>query len=395
MSQLKKQFEFTDGQRELMHLIYKWYTHSNDQDFVYSGPAGTGKTSILPYVVNKLGLERDEVLYVAFTGKAASVLMQKGFDASTIHSTFYDLVESPKVRDGRLVTVNGRAVTEMKFKEKDFIDPHVKLIVVDEWSMVNEELMHAIYKHGIPVIASGDSYQLRPVFGESPFAKKVKYELTEITRQAEFSGIVQLATRIREGKELPRHYNWFNDAWILPKEYMKDRHLLEADIILTAKNKTRNMFNNRVRELHGSKGKLPNVGDKLICRKNCWYRSLDGIPLINGILGKVKYPIRMDECALHKGIYRIDFQPDYTDEYYEALACDYDFIKQPCGEKEVSEYNHGAKLEFGEALTVHLSQGSQYGSVLYYDEWVGDREYMRQLRYTAVTRAINKVWMFI
>jgi exodeoxyribonuclease-5 len=174
--------------------------------------------------------------------------------------------------------------------------------------------------------------------------------------------------------------------------------LLNADIVLTAKNKTRNMFNTKIRELHGSTGKLPCVGDKLVCRKNNWNMTLSGIPLVNGIIGKMVNPIRRDECNFAENIYRIDFQPDYINipwEYYEALPCDYDYLTTPCGKKEINKYNYGAKMEFAEAITVHLSQGSQFGNVVYYDEWIGDRELMNQLRYTAITRATDKVYMFI
>ena len=126
--------------------------------------------------------------------------------------------------------------------------------------------------------------------------------------------------------------------------------------------------------------------------------SLEGIPLVNGIIGKVINPIQMSECNLKQGLYRIDFQPDYVQDFYEfydALLCDYDYLKQPCGSKTVDAYNTGAKMEFAEAITVHLSQGSQYDNVLYYDEIVGNKSTMNKLRYTAVTRAVKKVHMFV
>ena len=182
----------------------------------------------------------------------------------------------------------------------------------------------------------------------------------------------------------------------MPKSTLRDDHLLDADMILTPKNKTRNLFNDKVRALHKHTGVLPEVGDKLVNRKNNWITSLDGIPLINGIVGTCIHPIRMSECNLAQGIYRMDFQPDYSDDnYYEALKCDYDFLKEPCGSKEINMYNTGNKFEYAEAITVHLSQGSQYNKVLYYDEFVGDRENMKKMRYTAVTRAIDSVYMFI
>ena len=389
-------FELTNGQRELKDLVVKWYEQDLGQDFVYAGHAGTGKTSIIPYIIKELGLEADEVLYCAFTGKAASVLMQKGFDASTIHSAFFDLKEKPLYdKFGTPIRKNGRNVTGLKFVEKEMLNPRIKLIVADEWSMINEELTKVMYKFGIPILASGDEYQLKPVFGESPFAKKVRYRLTEITRQAKYSGIIVLATAIRNGEDLPVYRNYFNTAHVMPKKMLSDRHLLDADIILTAKNKTRNMFNDKVRLLHGHDGVLPEVGDKLINRKNNWITSLEGIPLINGIIGTCIHPIRMSECNLSQGIYRMDFMPDYTDDYYEAIKCDYDFLKEPCGNKEINLYNKGNKFEYAEAITVTLSQGSEFNKVLYYDEFIGDRETVQKTRYTAVTRAKESVYVFV
>lgn len=391
-------FELTKDQKQLQAEVCHWYKYDQDEDFVYTGAAGTGKTSVIPFIINELKLEEDEVLFVAYTGKAASVLMQKGFNASTIHSAFYDLVEVPLKINGEIVEKNGRVIKTLSFKEKEFISNRIKLIVVDEWSMVSEEFMRVIYKFGIPVLASGDAYQLDPIFGKSPFAKKVKFELKQITRQGKDSGIITLANMIKDGKELPYYYSFKNEAWVMPKKLLNDKHLLNADMILTSKNKTRDIFNNKVRHLHGSSGKLPQIGDKLVNRKNNWSRSLCNIPLVNGIIGKVVNPIRMSECNLKDGIYRIDFQPDYVSdsfEYYEAIPCDYDYLNQPCGSKVIDKYNKGCKMEYGEAITVHLSQGSQYDDVVYWDEWVGSRENMRKLRYTAVTRAVKRIHMFI
>ena len=387
----------TDGQAGCIDEIVKWYDYETRQDFVYSGPAGTGKTSIVPIILDELGLEPDEVTIVAFTGKAASVLMLKGLDASTIHAAFFEPSLLPLYENGKPVIRNGRVVKRIKFVEKQFIDKKTKLIIIDEWSMVNTDMRDVMYKFGIPVLAMGDADQLEPIFGRSPFADRIDYMLTEITRQAKDNGIIQLATLIREGNDLPVYMNFRNNAWVLSKKFLTRRHLLDTDMILTVKNKTRNVFNSKMRDLHGSKGILPNVGDRLLCRKNVWSKSLNGIPLINGTLGRVVNPIRMSECNLKEGIYRIDFQPDYVMDYnyYEALECDYDYLKEPCGRKEINMYNQGAKLEYGEAMTVHSSQGSQFNSIMYWDEFMGDREFMRKLRYTAVTRAVEKAYMFI
>ena len=390
-------FKLTKGQSELIDEICYWFTDSVEQDYVYAGYAGTGKTSIIPYILKRLNLEPEQVLFVAFTGKATNVLMQKGFNAQTIHSAFYDLVDKPLIENGRVVYKNGRVVTKTTFEEKQFIDSRYKLIFIDEWSMVDEDKFRVIYKFGLPVIASGDPDQIDPIFGISPFAKRIKFFLTEITRQSENNGIIQLANDLRQGY-IPTHYkNYYNDAIIFPKECLTDKRMKEADVILTTKNKTRNYFNNRMREILRSYGKLPNVGDVLVCRKNCRNMVLDGMPLVNGTAGKIIHPIIMDECNLSQGIYRMDFRPDYitSGDYYEAIPCDYDFLNEPCGEKEINKYNMGLKFEYGYALTVMLAQGSQYDNVLYWDEHVGNEQSMRKIRYTAATRAIEKFQMYI
>ena len=165
-----------------------------------------------------------------------------------------------------------------------------------------------------------------------------------------------MATLIREGKDdIPVYKNFYNTAHVLPKSMMSDKHLLDADIVLTAKNKTRNLFNDKIRALKGHNNILPEVGDKLINRKNNWITSIDGIPLINGTIGKCIHPILMSECNLAQGIYRMDFQPDYSDDYYEAIKCDYDYLKEPCGQKEINRFNPGNKFEYAEAITVSLS----------------------------------------
>lgn len=393
-----KKFKLTNGQYELINMISDWYMSSNsEQDFTYAGPAGTGKTSVIPHIMKNLGLRDDEVLFCAYTGKAASVLNQKGFNASTIHSSFFTPVTELVYKDNGKLAKNkyGEPLHRVKFVEKDELDPKIKLIVVDEWSMINEKVSNVLFKFDIPVIASGDEYQLPPITGESPFKNKIKYRLTEITRQNSDSGIIKLATMIRNGYDLPKSANYNNQAIVTSKNNISDEDLLAADIILTTKNKTRNFFNDRIRKLHGCKNILPQVGDKLINRQNNWSMSLEDMPLINGTMGKCISPIISSECDLNNGLYRMDFKPDYADsDYYEMILCDYEYLAQPCGNKTIDPTNIGNKFEYAEAITCHLSQGSEYDSVIYYDEWNKDREYLMRMRYTAITRAKERIIIY-
>lgn len=145
----------TKGQIECVDKMLRWDRTQIKQDFIYTGPAGTGKTTLTTMFMDRLNLPRDEVLFVTFTGKAASILMLKGFNASTIHSAFFELKEEPIFKDGEYVIRNGRIVTRPKFVPKQFISPKIKRIVVDECGMVDKHMRDVIYSFGVPVIAMG------------------------------------------------------------------------------------------------------------------------------------------------------------------------------------------------------------------------------------------------
>lgn len=390
----------TKGQAECVKQAAKRFKKMDNQSFVYAGPAGTGKTTIAKQIIKSIGLELDEVLFITFTGKASSILTLKGMRAYTIHSALMELVEVPVMMNGEILYRNGRVVKEEVFRRRKYLDPRIKCIFLDEWGTVDKELHDIIFSFGLPVIASGDEYQLPPIFGESPFAEKIDFRLWEITRQAEGSGIIQLATLFREGRDFEKFMNFYNQAYIKPYNLLKADNLKNASVILTNKNKTRELINNKMRDMRGFKSRLPQVGDKMVCRKNNNAMMLGGVPLTNGTTGLVINPLRTTDCNFAKDIYRIDFMPDYIldiggYEYYDSLPCDYKFLTEPCGQKEINKYNRSNKLEYAYALTVYLAQGSQYDKVTYLDEITGDKTFMNRTRYTATTRAVNYFEMYV
>ena len=76
-------------QEEAKDKIINWWKYQREekQYFVLSGYAGTGKTFLAKYIVSKyLEIPEEKVAFIAPTGKAASVLIQRGaFNATTIH----------------------------------------------------------------------------------------------------------------------------------------------------------------------------------------------------------------------------------------------------------------------------------------------------------------------
>lgn len=156
-----------------------------------SGPAGTGKTYLLGWVLAQV--ERN-VRLSATTNKAAAVCGQlaPGCDARTIHHLL-GLQPEADHRKGRMVLKRKR-------------DPKVKggeLVIVDEASMIDSELLRTIRTYaaeiGFQVLFVGDGYQLPPIFeAESPaFATLPTSRLTTVHRQALGNPILSAATDFR------------------------------------------------------------------------------------------------------------------------------------------------------------------------------------------------------
>jgi exodeoxyribonuclease-5 len=376
-------------QYRCIRALKKWWKESNDQLFEYAGGPGTGKTTIIEWLMSEIGLDiRMDVLFMAYTGKAASVMQEKGLNATTIHSAIYNYVESIMYDDdGKPIILNGKLVTGLKPIRKPFLESNKRLIVVDEGGTVPEKMAKDLLSYGLPVIVMGDLDQLPPVFGKSYFLQHPNFILTEIMRQALDSGIVQIAKLICDRQPL-EFKRYGKDAIVIPKSMLTKDMYRYSEQILTPSNRCRSdiVYNMRT-YIRKHTGDLPEMGDKLICRKNEWGMELDGIPLINGTIGRVDSPIRMGKCDLKNNIYSINFRPDYTRNIYKDLSCDYEFLNKKFTDKKVNLFNEGMKMEYADAITVHLSQGSQFNSVLYYDDVVGDEEYMRLVRNTAATRA--------
>lgn len=115
-----------------------------------SGYAGSGKTTLVSHIVSALGFLPEEVAYVAFTGKAADVLRQKGCpNAKTAHKLLYDYRPLPS---GKFMQIPKRE-----------LDYPYKMLIVDEVSMLPNELWQLLLSHGIYVLACGDPYQIPPI----------------------------------------------------------------------------------------------------------------------------------------------------------------------------------------------------------------------------------------
>lgn len=389
--------ELNSGQLFCSIDIENWWHNSTRQVYEISGPAGSGKTTMILYAIDKLGIELENVAFLAYMGKAVTQMMRNKLPARTIHSFIYRYVKVP-VRDenGNIVRKpNGKTKMKGEFQLIDQLPENIELIVIDEGSMVSEKIAMDILSFGKPVIVLGDLNQLPPVFGKPFFLQEPDYILTEIMRQNEGNPIIWLSQRIlNKEKMIPGVYG--NSA-IIEKSDLTDYTLKHASIILTGTNKLRYMINVKFREeIFAYKNlDIPHYGEKIICRKNNWNRCIgNGYYLTNGMTGFVDY---VDRESYNKKSISIDFRPDFLKSSYKNVKIDYDHLySSPTTEMDLEEesfYDFTLdKFEWANAITVHSSQGSQWDNVLYLDERMGGNEdFHKKLMYTAITRAVNSI----
>ena len=162
---------------------------NKDPITVIAGYAGSGKTSIINYFIENNDL-MDKTRFVTFTGKASLVLRNKGLPATTIHKLIYDAFKNK--RTGKFY-----------FRKKATLDPSIKLLVVDEVSMVPANLLRDLMSFEIPIIALGDPGQLEPIGEDNGLLKNPDFFLDEIHRQAKDNSIIRLSMMVRQGKPLP------------------------------------------------------------------------------------------------------------------------------------------------------------------------------------------------
>lgn len=405
----------TADQQEAAALIEAWYRHLNTQIFVLCGYAGTGKTFLVDYVVRALGLVPGEsAAFVAPTGKAASVLIRNGVPATTVHSLIYTREEDVEVDE------NGEVVSEqfLRFVKREHINPAIRLIVLDETSMVSDDVLRDLLSFGVKCLCCGDPAQLPPVGGSNTLLSAPVITLREIVRQEQGNPIVRLAERVRRG-ERPA-FGTDGCVSVIPRRSLdsaaqKDL-FLSADQIIVGTNRTRSLINRAVRLSRGVPPScvLPQDGEKIICTLNDWSKPLDEkgeFHLVNGIIGKC---FRVREQL--DGLGQLDFQPDFLPTCVDDLPFDtgvfvrgqyyHGYGNRACllssgvlvheGNREmlrrfrVRREDTVCRFEFAYAVTCHKAQGSEYDFVVVVDE-SGYFEDAKEWLYTAVTRAKKRL----
>ena len=340
----------------------------------------THNTTVVKELLRYLGLDNGGYIAAAYVGKAVLQLQKHNLKARTIHSLIYDVIPVTKKNPE-----TGKKYLSFEFVLKEKLEKDYRLIIIDEAAMVNDEIRDQISSFGIPIIFMGDMNQLPPVFGKSTIMDHPDHVLTQIMRQAENDPIVQLSQMVL--KDIPLLEGEYGDCRVLRNFELSNSILTDYDQILCTSNKTREFINNYVRrEIKGFDTNEPKLYDKVICRQNNWGLTVKGYSLTNGLSGTIT---DISRRKLGSGYYIIDFQPDILPPGIEftGLHIDAKYIKATTELQNEMRRTQNEKFQYAYAITVHLSQGSEYDRVLFFDQWFHDADLTKKARYTAITRA--------
>jgi ATP-dependent exoDNAse (exonuclease V) alpha subunit len=354
--------DWTGEQRAALDKVGRWLAAGEPQVFRLFGYAGVGKTTLARHVA---GGAKAEAAYAAFTGKAALVMRSKGCaGATTIHALIYRAVEDDEGAPTFTLNHDGPA-------------SRAGLIVIDECSMVDAELGRDLLSFGKPILVLGDPAQLPPVKGGGFFTEaEPDVMLTEIHRQAKDDPIIRMSAEVRAGGRLD--FGDYGASRVIRRGDVTPEAVLSADQVLVGLNRTRRLYNQRIRELLGIEGRTPSAGDKLVCLRNDRAKGL-----INGGLWRVealKAPrkdfLRMVLKAEDE-VGRASVKVAVLKQYFEG------------GEDEIplAQRRKSDQFDFGYALTVHKAQGSQWDAVMLFDESHAFGENRNRWLYTGLTRA--------
>jgi exodeoxyribonuclease-5 len=361
--------EWSDQQKDALKAVNYWYNRDkkNKQVFSIHGYAGTGKTTLAKHFAESIG----DVLFGAFTGKAALVMRKKGcIGARTIHSMIYIAKQDPKT-----------GLVEFKLNRESPVKD-AKLVIIDECSMVDEKMAKDLLSFGTPVLVLGDPAQLPPVSGAGYFTNiEPDVMITEIHRQAKDNPIIYMADKVRNGYNLD--IGSYGDSRVITK--MKKDDFMSADQIIVGRNVTRHDFNNRMRKMLGYDSVFPVVDEKLICLQND-----KELGILNGQMFINK--MNLNKKSLPSNFLFMQLETIDDDEAYPVLVKVHKSLFSDEFKKPDWKFLKGShEFDYAYAISCHKSQGSQWDNILIFDESYCFRDDAFKWLYTAITRASEKV----
>lgn len=454
-------FSPTVGQQQLISIFSQFITCRNEHAvMVLRGSAGTGKTSVARAIVRAMLSMRQKVVLMAPTGRAAKVL-----GGGTIHRHIY----------------RQQSYQSDRFSLNDNLHRDT-LFIVDEASMLSgsavqtegayafgsgsliDDLISYVYNgNNCRLMLIGDTAQLPPVgCDEAPalmsdfisgYGLRVfDYDLTEVLRQTQESGILWNATMLRhmitydEMTQLPKiRFHGFADISICPGNELIDQlassyyHAgTDETIVITRSNKRANVFNMGIRNQVLDREEELASGDQLmVVKNNYFWMAQAGSDDDNkkNSSSRTSFLANGDRCVVrrvrnHRELYGFRFAdvllsfPDYDDmellttvildtlqaeapamtvsqqeQLYNMVIEDYaDITTKPARMAALKKdrYFNALQIKYAYAVTCHKAQGGQWEHVYLDQGYMTDEmltpSYIHWL-YTAFTRATKHLYL--
>lgn len=371
------------------------------------GLAGCGKTTC-SVAIKMLGLRP---LYVSFTNRAVGVLASKGCTpCKTVHSVIYDVYDGESTMSPRDMQMQQEYLSAVEAgvppaerpplpsmrssigwerREWSDIQEVVKgydCIVVDEASMIGNTTGQDLEFIGLPIIGIGDPGQLKPV-GDYPYfdPRSPDVLLTQVLRTD--GDILELAAHVRRGGSFT-DMSMGEDFEVRRKA---DPSWFDVDQVICGIHDKRRELNKHVRKLRGFTGFIPSVGEKI-----CVVANNKEVGVTNGSLWEI---LSVDTEGDYGVFDLIEFAPRKKKEerelrfaVYVHMTCFIQDIKNR-DDMCITVRSDSCLATWGWAITCHKSQGSEWDTILVFDDGHVFREETRNWRYTAVTRAAKKAYI--
>lgn len=409
-------------------------------DFLLEGFAGTGKSTVLPFLVEATGLSPNQIVFCATTGKASKVMTKKlraeGLQttATTIHKAIYrpkaleayqieeELFRAQKEYKIACDAANKVAIFEAKQRIKmieknleraydenapkfqlnlDSSAENAHLIVVDECSMVDKDMAEDLRYFGVPILAIGDPGQLPPISLAGPgFCNRgADAALTEIHRQALDNPIIWASMLVREGRQIPMGVHGDGQLRVIDRDDDDVTYDLDLDAqIIVGRHEKRWQITRKLRKLCGFGSDGPAEGELMMVTRNS---RLYG-DLVNGS------PVMMTNTVGPLGSGRLTYVANVVDEDGKdyTLKC----LQATLEEHYMGKNSSSApkrdvwrakqderihEIDYGYAITCHKAQGSQWDECVVHDESNVFRKDADKWLYTSITRAAKKLTLVV
>lgn len=411
-------YPLTSDQKNGLFKVAAWMNEAKNRPYIDCDPpifrmfglAGCGKTT-MSIAIKLMGLKP---LYLSFTNRAVSVLESKGCTpCKTVHSVMYEVdefseeekLEHAQMKQAYLNSVMAGAPPDLRppmppsnkrlsFRLRDPDDLREIMamydcVVIDEASMIGCRMGRDLLRLGKPIIGVGDPGQLPPVNDTPMFnPRNPDVLLTEVLRTD--GDILGIAAHVRKGGLFESYHTMKGKDFEIRKKTLP-HWWDETDQIICGVHDKRRALNRHVRKLSGYHGYCPEEGEKL-----CAVANNKELGIYNGSLWVVASSDLSGDYAVMD---LVEFAPRKEKKDLMVVpgvkthvACFMQDVKD-ANEIGISVRPDSVAMTWGYAITCHKAQGSEFDTVMVFDDGHIFRADANKWRYTAATRAAKKLYI--